>query len=114
LIIPYFGLIFRNGVLARGVVGFGGAENQVEVAGEGGGDGLDAAGTEDLEVGAIACAEADVVDVATGAAVLDDEVGFAFDGHGAKLADVGGVVEDSGSDGFVDLERLVYELDWGD
>jgi hypothetical protein len=114
LIIPYFGLIFRNGVLAGVVVGTGGAEDQVEVARERGGDGLDATGAEDLEVSAVAGAEADVVDVAAGAAVFDDEVGFAFDRHEAKLADVRGIVEGSGSDGFVDLERLVYELDWGD
>ncbi len=52
--------------------------------------------------------------MAAGAAMFDDEVGLAFDGQRAKLADVGGVVEGSGGDGFVDLEGFVYELDWGD
>ncbi len=50
LIIPYFGLIFRNGVLAGDGIGAFGAEDEVEIALERGGDGLDAAGAEDLEV----------------------------------------------------------------
>jgi hypothetical protein len=114
LIIPYFGLIFRNGVLAGDGIGSFRAEDEVKIALKGGRDGFDAAGTEDFEVGMVASAEADVVDVATGAAMFDDEVGLAFDGHRAKLTDVGGVVEGSGGDGFVDLEGFVYELDRGD
>src|SRR5579871_820269 len=101
-------------MLAWGVVSAGGAENQIEIAGDRRGDGFYAAGAEDLEVGAVAGPEADVVDMTTGAAVFNDEVGLAFHGHRAELADVGGVVEDSGGDGFLDLERFVYELDWGD
>jgi hypothetical protein len=113
LIIPYFGLIFRNCVLSDGIVCRGRTKNQVEVALEGGGDGFDAAGAEDLKVGLVAGAEADVVDVAAGATVLDEEVSLAFDRHGAKLADVGSVVEGTGGDGLVDPERLVYELNGG-
>ncbi len=43
-----------------------------------------------------------------------EEVGDAFDGQGADLADVGGVVEHAGSDGFVELKGLVDELEGGD
>jgi hypothetical protein len=52
-------------------------------------------------------AEADVVDVGVGAAVLDEEVGLAFDGQRTYLMDVGGVVQGTGGDGFVKLERRI-------
>jgi hypothetical protein len=58
-------------------------------------------------------AEADVVDVGVGAAVLDEEVGLAFDGQGAYLVDVGGIVQGTGGDGFIELERLIDELERG-
>ena len=108
MIIPYFGLVFRNCVFCQVVVGAGWAEDEVESAGDGGGDGVDAAGAEDFEVAVVGGAEADVVDVTARAAALDDEVGLAFDGKGAYLAEVGGVVEGAGGDGFVEVERLVY------
>ena len=88
-------------------IGFGGTEDEVEVTGEGLGDGLDAAGAEDLEVALVGGAEADVVDLRVGAAlfaaVLDEEVGLAFYRERRDLADVGGVFEESGSDGLVDF-----------
>ncbi len=105
LIIPYFGLIFSNRVLSGDGIGAFRAENEVKIALEGGGDGLDAAGAEDLEVSGVGGAEADVVDVGVGGAVLDEEVGLPFDGHRAYLMDVRGVVE--GGEGFVEVERLV-------
>jgi hypothetical protein len=81
LIIPYFGLIFRNCVLASDGIGAFGAEDEVEIALERGGDGLDAAGAENLEVSGVGGAEADVVDVGVGGTMLDEEVGLAFDGE---------------------------------
>jgi hypothetical protein len=72
LIIPYFGLIFRNCVLAGDGIGLFGAEDEVEIALEGGDDGLDAAGAEDFEVSGVGGAEADVVDVGVGGAMLDE------------------------------------------
>ena len=39
--------------------------------------------------------------------MLDEEVGLAFDGQRAYLMDVGGVVQDAGGDGFVELKGLV-------
>ena len=96
-----------------GVGGFG-AEEEVEVAGEGEGDGFDAAGAEDFEVAAVVGAEADVVDEVSGAAVFDDEFSPAFYGEWAGLAEVGGVLEGSWGDGFVEFEGFVYELERGD
>jgi hypothetical protein len=113
LIIPYFGLIFGNCVLAGDGISLFWAEYEIEVAGEWGRDGLDAAGAEDLEVAAVLGAEADVVDVGVGAAVLDEEVGLAFDGERANLVDVGGVVQGTGGDGLVELKRLIDELERG-
>jgi hypothetical protein len=49
-----------------------------------------------------------------GAAVLDEEVGLAFDGERANLVDVGGVVQGTGGDGLVELKRLIDELERGD
>jgi hypothetical protein len=57
--------------------------------------------------------QTDVVDVRTGAAVLDQEIGHAFDGKRADLADIGGIVEDTGGKGFVKLKGLIDELDRG-
>jgi hypothetical protein len=114
LIIPYFGLIFGNCVFAGDGIGSFGAEDEVEVAGEGGGNGFDAAGAEDLEVAAVAGAEADVVDVHVGAAMLDEEVGLAFDGKGAYLMDVRGVVQGTRGDGLVEQEGFVDKLERGD
>jgi hypothetical protein len=110
-IIPDFGLVGSNCVLAGDGVGCFGAEEEVEVAGEGEGDGFDAAGAEDLEVAAIVGAEADVVDEVVGAAAFDDQFGSTFYGEWAGLAKVGGVLEGSGSDGFVEFEGFVYELE---
>jgi hypothetical protein len=107
LIIPYFGLIFSNCVLSGDGIGPFGAENQVKITLEGGGDGFDAAGTEDLEVAGVGGADADVVDVGVGGAVLDEEVSLSFDGEWANLMNVGGVIKDTGGDGFVEVEGLV-------
>jgi hypothetical protein len=57
--------------------------------------------------------QADIVDVGVGAAVFDQEIGDAVDGEGAYLADVGGVVEYTGSNDLVELKRLVDELEGG-
>ena len=107
LIIPYFGLIFRNCVLAGDGIGPFGAENQVKIALKGGWDGLDTAGAEDFEVAGVVGADADVVDVRVGGAMLDEEIGLAFDGQWADLVDVRGVVQNAGGDGFVEVEGLV-------
>ena len=96
-----------------GVGGFG-AEEEVEAAGEGEGDGFDAAGAEDFEVATVVGTEADVVDEVSGATVFDDEFGPALYGEGAGLAEVGCVLEGSGGDGFVEFEGFVYELERGD
>jgi len=105
LIIPYFGLIFSNCVFAGDGIGAFGAEDEVEMSFERGRDGFDAAGAEDLEVAGVGGADADVVDVGVGGAVLDEEVGLTFDGEWTYLMDVRGVVE--GGEGFVEVEGLV-------
>lgn len=107
LIIPYFGLIFCNCVLAGDGIGLFGAEDEVEIAFQGRWDGFDAAGAEDIKVALVGGSDADVVDVGVGGTVFDDEVGLAFDGERTYLMDVGGVVQDAGSDGFVELKGLV-------
>jgi hypothetical protein len=107
LIIPYFGLIFSNCVLSGDGISAFGAENEVKIALEGGWDGFDAAGAEDFEVALVGGADADVVDVGVGGAVLHEEIGLAFDGEWAHLMDVRGVFESAGGDGFVELEGFV-------
>jgi hypothetical protein len=106
LIIPYFGLIFRNCVLSGDSIGPFGAEDEVEIALDGGGDGLDATGAEDLEVAGVSGAEADVVDMRVGGAALDEEVCLAFDREWSYLVDIGSVVQ--GGEGFIELKGFVY------
>ena len=55
-------------------------------------------------------AEANVGDFLAVAAVLDDEVGAAGDGQRANLGDVGRVFEGADGNGFVEQERLFFEL----
>ena len=71
---------------------------------------VEAAGAEELEFGGDAGAQAYVVDDVAGAAVLFDAVGDAGDVQRAGLPDVGGVVDDAGCDGFVELERVGCEV----
>jgi hypothetical protein len=114
LIIPDFGLICCNCPLCGVCVGAFGAEDEVKIALEGDGDGIDTAGTENLEVGAVMGPETDVVDVGVGAAVLYEEIGYSFDRKGAYLPDVGGEIEDAGSNGLIEFEGFVDELERGD
>jgi len=101
-------------VLARTGVDPDGAKNQVEIAFQGLRDGLDAPGTEDFEVPLVAGAKTDVLNLrvrsALLAAMLNDQVGLARYRERRNLPYVVAVVEDSGSDCLVDLERLVEEL----
>jgi hypothetical protein len=113
-IIADFGLVEGNGALAGLCVCGLGAEDEVEVAGERGGDGFDAAGAEEFEVALVGGAQADVGDLLAVTAVFDDEVGAAGDGERADLGDVGGVVERAGKDGFREEEGLFFELEGGD
>jgi hypothetical protein len=113
-IIPDFGLVFRNCVLSGLVIDASGAKNEIEVAGEGLLDGFDAAGAEDFETAFKVGAEADVLDEVFGAAVFEDEGGVAFEAERADLADVGGVFDHTGGEGFVEFEGFVDELCGGD
>ncbi len=110
-IIPYLGLIFGDGAFAGVGVGFLGAEEQVEVARERHGDGIDAASAEDFERTFVGGANADVFDEILGAAVFEDEVGFAFDGQRPHLEGVYGVVDGSGRDLFMEEERFILQVD---
>src|SRR5262249_2258984 len=84
LIITDFGLVRGNGMLSGVSIYPDRPKNQVKIARKGLGDGLDAAGAEDLEVSLVGGAEADILHLGVGAAfltaVLDDEVGLAFYG----------------------------------
>jgi hypothetical protein len=113
-IIPDFRLIEGNGALAGLGVCVLGAEDEVELAAEGGGDGLHAAGAEQFERAAEGGAKANVGDLLAMAAILDEEVGAAGDGNGADLGDVGGVVERAGGDGLGEDQGLSFELEGGD
>ena len=109
-IIPYFGLIFGDGAFSGFGVGVFGAEEEVEAAGERDGNGFDAAGAEDFEVALVIGADADVFDDLLGAAVFDEEVGFAVDGERAYLAGVGSVVDGAGGDGLVEEEGVILQV----
>lgn len=116
-IIPDFSLICGNCVFAHLAIGFGRAEDEVELASDGLGDWFNAASTEDLEVAVVGGAQANVVDLGASAAlfaaVFDKEIGLSLDGQWGDLADVGAVVQRAGSDGLVDLEGFVEELGRG-
>jgi hypothetical protein len=114
LIVTDFSLVGCDGAFTG--VGVGGlwAEDEVELAGERSGDGLDTARAEELEVAMVGGAQADVRDLLAVAAVLDDEVGAASDGKRAGLSDVGSVVQRAHGDGFVEEERLDFELKGSD
>ena len=47
----------------------------------------------------------------TGAAVLDQKIGLAFDRKRTYLSDIGGVVQDTGGNGLIELKGLVDKLD---
>jgi hypothetical protein len=92
-IIPYLGLILRDGAFG----GFGVCslrpKDEVEVSPEGQWDGFDAAGAENLELSLVARAYADVVYVGVCAAVLDDQVGLALNFHRPNLQEIGSILE---------------------
>src|SRR5207302_2291695 len=77
------------------------------------GDGIDAAGTENLKVGAVVGPQPDVVHVGIGAAMLDQKIGYALDRKRTDLADVGGVFQHTGSNRLLELKGLIDELQRG-
>jgi hypothetical protein len=114
LIITDFGLICCNRPFTGVGIGVFGAEDEVKIGFEGYGNGIDAAGTENLEVGTVMGPETDVVDVGVGAAMLDDEIGYTFDRKGTYLSDVGGELEGAGGNGLIEFQGFVDELERGD
>jgi hypothetical protein len=62
----------------------------------------------------IGSAEADVRDLLVVTTVLDDEVCAANNGQRTSLGDIGSVIERACGDGFVDEERLFFELERSD
>ena len=113
-IIADFSLICGDRSLPGIGVGPCRAKDEVEVAFDGSMDRFETPGAELVEIPLVGGAEADVGDLVVVAAVLDDEVGAAGDGHGADLGDVWGVFERTGGDGFVEEERFLLELERGD
>jgi len=101
-------------VLARTGVDPDGAKNQVEIAFQGLRYGLNASRAEDFEVALVVCAEANVLDLRVGpallTAMLDDQVSLTRYRKRRDLPYVVAVVEDSGSEGFIYLQGLVEEL----
>lgn len=113
-IIPDFGLVDGNCTLTGFGVGILRSEDEVEVAGEGGGDGLHAAGAEHLERPFVGGAEADIADGFAMAAVLDQQIGSPVHRQGTDLADIEGIVDDAGSDRLVDLQGVFFEIEGRD
>lgn len=114
VIIPDLGLFFRDCALAGVGIGIGGAEEEVELTLEALGDGIEAAGTEQREVAGVGGAQADIFNDLFVAAVLKDEFGAAVEGEGAGLKDVRVVVNGTGGEAGVDLERFPGDISWGD
>lgn len=110
VIIPYFGLIFGDGSLSGLGVCIFWPEEEVEVALERYGDGIDTACAEHLELTLVAGADADIFDFFGGTAMFDDEVGLALNGKGPHLPGVGRIFDDTGCDVFVKKERLVLQV----
>jgi hypothetical protein len=110
-IIAYFRLIFGNRSFTGVRIGTFGAKNEVEGAGEGYRNRIHAAGAEDFELAGILGADTDVFYLAVAAAMLNQEVGLALDGQRAQLVEIDCEFQDAGSDGFVELKRLVSKLD---
>lgn len=48
-----------------------------------------------------------------GAAVFDQQIGDAIDRQRSHLPDVGGIVQYTGSNDFIELKRLINELERG-
>jgi hypothetical protein len=103
-------------VMGPGGVGVGAqrAVNEVEVTLERLGNGGEAAGTLEFEVGGIVGADADVVDDVMGAIVFFDEVGAALDGERRGLANFFAEVDGSGCKGEVENYGLLLEGGNGD
>jgi hypothetical protein len=102
--------------MGPGGVGVGAqrAVNEVEVTLERLGNGGEAAGTLEFEVGGIVGADADVVDDVMGAIVFFDEVGAALDGERRGLANFFAEVDGSGCKGEVENYGLLLEGGNGD
>lgn len=114
VIIPDLGLFFRDGALAGGGIGVGGAEQEVKVSLERLRNGLEAAGAQQGEITGVAGAEADVLDDLLVAAMFEDELGAAVESEGAGLEDVRRVVDDTCGEAGINFERFPCEVCWGD
>jgi len=110
-IIPDFCLVDGNCSFAGFGIGFLGAEDEVEFAFHGDGNGFDATGAENFELAFIAGADADIADKVVGAAVFDEQVSLAVDGQGADLLDIRGVFDQARSELLVDDERFFFEIE---
>jgi hypothetical protein len=118
-IIPDFGLVGGNCVLPGLGVHAGGPEDQVELSLQRLGNRFNAPGAQNLKLAGIRGPQPDVLDLIVtlrvtaapfAAVVFHDQVGLALYGQLRDLADVGAVVQHTGSYGFVDRERLIEEL----
>jgi hypothetical protein len=55
----------------------------------------------------------DVVHMRTGAAMLDQKIGYSLHRKRTNLTDVGSILQNTGSNRFIELQRLINELDRG-
>jgi len=92
-IIPYFGLIFRNCSFTGLGIGNFRPKQQVELALERHGDGIEAARAQDLKISLVLRANPNVFDFLTRSAVFDDQVGFALNRQRPDLPRIDRVVD---------------------
>ncbi len=92
-IIPYFSLIFGNGTFAGVSICTFGSKDEVKAALDGDGDRLHAASAEDLKIGFIVSADADIVHMVAGSAMLNEQVGLSLHLHRSYLAQVWSVLQ---------------------
>jgi hypothetical protein len=112
-IVPYFGLIFRNGAFSGVGIRTFGSEDEVKPALYWNLNRLHAAGTEHFKVRPIVGADSDIVYVVTGSAMLNQQVGLPGNLHGSYLPQVQSVLQHPWCNRLCKLQRFIYELYWG-
>ncbi len=109
-IIPDFRLFLGDCAFAGVGIGIFWPKDEVELAGEVLGHGIETAGALDGEVALVAGAEANVFDDLLVPAVFEQEFGAAFHGDGAGLDEAVGVVEGAGGEVDLDLEGFLVQI----
>ncbi len=91
----------------------GGPEKQVEMLIQPMGHRIEAAGAGHLEVALVGRAQANVVNLIVGAAMLGEEVGTAAYRHAVQVPDTGAVIDGTGRNGLAEFKRLPFQIEHG-